>query len=213
MEVVGHLEDGEIAHVAERDGVKGTLVGAMLPSSPMQTDVRLPAVVPLLSLSGDPKAGGSQQVLWSKATRTLPPPGVPNDAGTGSSQPIWDGEVKEEKKNFPDVQTRVLEVPPATSGLPQPMPSGGVNAEGETMPDVQTQVPKRPPAEVDVLVRAYMSRFPVILVATRSVIHKKWSHLRIPEECEYVYLGCFSVQGVQVRFILWCVKLSFLIGI
>ena len=182
------------------------------PSFPMEADARVPELdqmessVPLLKLSGGPKAGDPRQVSWPKATQILPPPSVPDDAGTSSSHPIWTGVVKDEE-NFLDVRTRVLEVPPATNGLSQPMLNGGVNKEGETVP---AQVPKRPPPEVDVLVRAYTSGFPVILVATRSVIHKKWGNLRVPEECEYVYLGCFSVQGVQVRFITRCLKAWFL---
>lgn len=196
VEVVGQLEGGEVE-----------------PSSPMRADVRVPELdqmepsltaVPLLGLSRGPKAGGSPQVSRWEATHTLPPPGVPDNAGTCSLWPIWEGEVKEEKE---DVQTRVPEVLPATSGSSQPIPG---SEDQKIVPDVETQVPKRPPAEVEVLVRTYTSGFPVILVATRSVIHKKWRNLRVPEECEYVYLGCFSVQGVQVRFILWCVKVSFL---
>jgi len=220
VEVVRQLEDGEIAG---EDGIKGTLVGAIEPSSPMHTDVRVPELdrmepsstsVSLLGLSKGPKEGGSRQVAWSEATRTIPPPGIPDNAGTGSSQPTWEDAVKEEEEKLPDVQTQVpeMELPAATIGSSQPMPNGVIE-EGPTLPEVQTQVPKRPPAEVDVLARAYTSGFPVILVAKRSVIHKKWSNLRVPEECEYVYLGCFSVQGVQVRFILRCAMVWFLTNV
>jgi hypothetical protein len=81
-------------------------------------------------------------------------------------------------------------VSPHTQQNPTRMPK-----EVGTHPD--QRIPSVLPPEVQVIIDAYVSGTPLIIIATKSMLKACWG-VSVSEECGYAYLGFFSVGQVLV---------------
>jgi hypothetical protein len=83
-------------------------------------------------------------------------------------------------------------VPPHTQQNPSQMPK-------EVGTRIDQRIPSILPSEVQVIIDAYISGTPLIVIATKNMLKARWG-VSVPVECNYAYLGFFSVGEVLVRF-------------
>lgn len=80
-------------------------------------------------------------------------------------------------------------------------------AESPMEPKFDQQVPSKIPPEVEAVCDSYAAGTPVVVVASRSFLARRWS-LSILEECGVAYLGFFKITSVQVSSILCSVLVN-----
>ncbi|KAG6844806.1 hypothetical protein H0H87_003632 [Tephrocybe sp. NHM501043] len=65
------------------------------------------------------------------------------------------------------------------------------------LPTVDNRLPCKLPPEITVLCDTYTSGTPITCIASRSFLQRQGWGVRVPKECEYVYLGFFKIESVK----------------
>ncbi|KAH0583236.1 hypothetical protein H2248_011116 [Termitomyces sp. 'cryptogamus'] len=81
---------------------------------------------------------------------------------------------------------------------PEPASSASVSGGGPGLGGVDQRIPSKLPPEIVALCETYVACTPVTVIASRAFMERRWG-VSVPEECGYVYLGFFVIDGVQER--------------